>query len=214
VGGRIGDRTDAFDWLPKFRDQWDELLRVDMNDLPLPDGQRNQVVIFKSCYTESRFTGEGEPPGNPAGPDKTLANYKAHMTALLAELQKHPEVLFVYITPPPTSSVVPKERLWKYLLKTALGKPHAADVMAMQGSIARKYNTWIVAKDGWLADYPLKNVAVFDYYDVLTGHGKSNLSYYAPPDGDDHPTRAGNQAAAAELVPFFNRAVRRAGLVP
>jgi hypothetical protein len=69
--------------------------------------------------------------------------------------------------------------------------------------------------EGWLKGYPEKNVVVFDYYDVLTEGGASNLSRFASGDGrDSHPSAEGNQKAAAAFAPFINRAVRRAGLAP
>jgi hypothetical protein len=68
-------------------------------------------------------------------------------------------------------------------------------------------------KGEWLAGYDGVNVVVFDYYDVLTGGGLSNLSAYPTGNGSDsHPSRAGNEAAAAAFAPFLNRAMRRAGV--
>ncbi len=208
-GSEIGENTDAFDWVPKFRDKMDKVLTVDENDRFFTDGRRHQIVVFKSCYTETRFAGVGAAPGNAAGPDKTLWNYKAHMTALLGEMKKHPEILFVYLTPPPQSSVISKERLFRFITNELRGRPHPWQAKAAQAEIARAYATWIASTDGWLAGYPLKNVAVFDYFDLLTDHGASNLSRYSAPDGDNHPLRAGNEKAAAAFVPFLNRAVRR-----
>ena len=56
---------------------------------------------------------------------------------------------------------------------------------------------------------------MFDYYDILTGKGQSDLCVYPTGDGyDSHPSREGNGKAAAAFVPFLNQAVRRAGLTP
>lgn len=212
-GSEIGEATDLFDWLPKFKNKGDKLLGVDQNDRFFTDGRVNQIVVFKSCYPNSDFVGEGVAPGNPAGPELTYWNARATLSALLPELQKHPEVLYVYMTAPPRAPKVDKERAYKAVLKAILGKPSAKDVHAEQAALARKFNTWVVAKDGWLKDYPLKNLVVFDHYDLLTDKGASNLSRYATEDGwDSHPSRDGNTKAAAEFVPFVNRAVRRAGL--
>jgi hypothetical protein len=200
-----------FDWVPKFRDQMDEVLATDQNDVTYTDERRNQIVVFKSCYTEARWVGEGGEPGSATGPARTLANYKAHMRAVLPELAKRPGVLFVYLTIPPLSPHVAKEPLWKYLMKSALGRPHNNERIAMQGAISRKAANWAKAPDGWLAGYPHDNVVVFDYYDILTD-GSSNLSRFVTADGDNHPTAAGNQRAARALVPLLNRAVHRAGL--
>lgn len=208
-GSEIGEHTDAFDWVPKFRDKMDKVLTVDKNDRYLASGLRHQIVVFKSCYTESRFQAEGAAPGSPNGPEKTLWNYKAHMAQLLEQTKKHPDVLFVYLTPPPLSAVMPKERLFRFVANALRGRPHLWEQKASQAAIGRKYTQWVSAADGWLRDYPVGNVAAFDYFDVLTGHGASNLSQYATPDGDDHPTLAGNEKAADEFVPFLNQAVRR-----
>jgi hypothetical protein len=44
---------------------------------------------------------------------------------------------------------------------------------------------------------------VFDYYDVLTGNGRSNWSIYPTGDGtDSHPSSDGNAKAAVEFVAF------------
>jgi len=214
-GSRIGDKTNLFDWLPKFRDDMDRIVTVDRNDLLYSDERRNRVVIFKSCFPNSKFVGQGTEPGNPAGPELTVANVRATMAALLAEFQKWPHVLFVYMTAPPLAPGVFEERLWKLAVKKVIGRPIWAEEFAARAALARTLNNWIAATDGWLGTYPLKNVAVFDYYDVLTDHGASDLLRFPTEvDGvrDSHPSREGNSRAASEFVPFLNRAVRRAGL--
>ena len=67
--------------------------------------------------------------------------------------------------------------------------------------------------DGWLSGYPLKNVVVFNYYDILTGDGVSDFAqFHTGNSQDSHPSAEGNSKAAQEFVPFLNRAARRAGL--
>ncbi|NJN68751.1 MAG: DNRLRE domain-containing protein [Chloroflexaceae bacterium] len=73
----------------------------------------------------------------------------------------------------------------------------------------------------WLTDYPYHNVAVFDYFNVLTDsrnhhswngsaverivHPDSdNFSAYPSSDDDSHPNSAGDQKATAEFVPLLN----------
>lgn len=209
-GSRIGERTDIFDWRPKFQGQMDQILACDHQDTPLPDGRRNRIVAFKSCFPNNAFTSEGTPPGNPAGPGLTVWNAKAAYTGLLPEFRKHPEVLFVCVTAPPLASKAPPQPLWKVTAKKILGR---GDGLAASGPLARQFNTWLADTNGWLKDYPLKNVVVFDYYDQLTGHGVSDFSVYPTGDGyDSHPSAEGNRLAAGAFVPFLNRAVRRAGL--
>jgi hypothetical protein len=214
-GSVIGEDTDMFHWLPKFRDKMDAVLKVSHQDELYPDDRRNQIVAFKSCFPNNELVAEGEAPGDPAGPELTVWNAKASLSALLPELQKHPNVLFVYVTAPPIAPKPPKVRLYKLLLKKARGQSAgpSADDIAKSADLARQLNGWVASRDGWLKDYPGKNVVVFDYYDALTGNGQTNLLAYPTGDGhDSHPARVGNERAAAAFVPFLNRAVRRAGL--
>jgi len=215
-GSDIGNDTDMFHWLPKFTGKMDKILRVAHQDELYPDDRRNQIIAFKSCFPNNEFTGEGAAPGNPAGPDLTVWNAKATLTAVLPELEKHPETLFVYVTAPPNAPKAPKVRLWKWIARRVLGRGGAdADRVAHQGELAREFNNWAVSPEGWLKDYKQKNVVVFDYYGILTDRGRSNLSAYGSNDGtDSHPTSEGNRRAAAEFVPMLNRAVRRLGRSP
>ncbi|WP_245678380.1 SGNH/GDSL hydrolase family protein [Chondromyces crocatus] len=211
----VGDKTDLFDWLPKFRGQMDQVLRVAMHDEMLPEGMKNRVVMFKSCYPNNRFRTMGDAPGNPDGPDLTVWNAKASFQALLPEFAKQKDTLFVYLTAPANVLKNPKVRLWKHLAKRALGKPTDAEIAVDQAALAREFNGWIRSPEGWLKDYPEKNVVVFDFYDVLTDGGSSNFSQYGSEGGtDNHPSSQGNERAAVEFVPFLNRAARRAGIIP
>lgn len=211
-GSEVGENTDLFDWLPKLESKMDRVLRVDENDRALPEGQTHQVVIFKSCYPNNRFEGEGTEPGDSRGPALTVTNAKATMRALLPLFAKHPEVLFVYFTAPPNSPNPKAMPIYRYAIDTLRGG-RMGRALASQAALARRFNAWVVSKDGWLADYSAQNVVIYDYYETLTEHGKSDLSAFASGDGtDNHPASAGNQKAASEFVPFLNRAVRRAGL--
>jgi hypothetical protein len=206
-GSRVGQDTDIFDWVPKFRDRMEEVLTCDFQDQPLPTGRRNSVVLFKSCFPNNNFTSVGQAPGNPAGPELTLWNAKAAYEALLPEFRKHPRVLFVCFTAPPL--VRYPQPVWKQALKRLLGRQDGATRAA---GLARDFNTWLVSQDGWLKNYELPNVVVFDYYDLLTEFGKSNFSRFPSSPIDSHPSRDGNENAAAVFVPFLNRAVYRAGM--
>lgn len=209
----VGDRTDLFDWLPKFRTQMDRVLTTARQDETLPAGQRNQIVAFKSCFPNSAFVAAGTAPGNPAGPELTVHNARATMKALRDVLAQHSEVLFVYVTAPPLSPVLPRQPAWKWLAKTILGKQLDEAGLRRSGELARRFDDWLVDRDGWLAGYPHQNIVVFDYHRVLTGGHGNLLAYATGPDGSDsHPSREGNQRAAREFLPLLNRAVRRAGL--
>lgn len=211
-GSAIGEETDVFDWLPKFKNQMADILTCSQQNGSLPEGEKNDIVMFKSCYPNNNFKADGAAPGKPAGPELTLWNAMAGYKALLNEFAKHPETLFVSVTAPP---IAPKQKsvpLWKAVARKVLGKGVDLEERAER---ARRFNNWLVSTNGWLDGYEGTNVAVFDYYDILTNEGQSNLSAYPTGDGfDSHPSREGNEKAASALVPFMNRAVRRAGLCP
>lgn len=212
-GSVLGDRTDLFDWPSKFRAQMDLVLSTAHQDERYSGPERNHIVMFKSCFPNNEFVGEGAPPGDAKGPELTIWNAKAALTELLEQFRKHPEVLFVYVTAPPIAPQTAPEPLWKWAAKRVLGKPRRTEQIAAGGRWARQFERWAVSTDGWLREYPAKNVVVFDYYDVLTGHGESDLSVYATGSGrDSHPSAQGNRRAAQEFIPFLNRSVRRAGL--
>lgn len=210
-GSKLGEHTDLFDWLPKFRDHMPEVLRIDQQDRPLAEGQVNRVVLWKSCYPNNYFMGEGKAPGSASGPDLTLANAQATFRALLPVFAKHPDTLFVYLTTPPPVRHAWHEPGIKWLAKKALGKPTNAEKVETFGRLSRAFASWVVSDEGWLKGYAPRNVVAFDYYDVLTDHGESSFLRYPTAGGvDNHPNSEGNRKAAAKLVPFLNRALRRA----
>jgi hypothetical protein len=210
----IGSDTDLFHWLPKFRDHMERVLATDLQDERYAGDEHNNIVMFKSCYPNSNFVGEGTSPGNPEGPELTYWNVRATLSALLEQFSAHPDTLFVYFTAPPLAP--PKaEPLWKWLARKILRRPRKVTMgeAYVAAALARRLNNWVRAPDGWLHEYPHNNVIVFDYFDVLTDHGESNMLRYPTGGGyDSHPSTEGQRRAAAELVPLLNRAVRRAGL--
>jgi hypothetical protein len=118
-------------------------------------GGKNRIVMIKSCFPNSNLKGSPDDPVpsidlNPLkGLDSssryhTLANAKGIYIDLLSYFRDHQDTLFVVITAPPLSNAT-----------------YAAN--------ARALNQWLVAD--WLKDYPYKNVAVFDFYNVLTTNG-------------------------------------------
>ena len=215
-GSVIGENTEVFDWAPKFRDQMDLLLTTDHQDRRYTDGRTNQIVVFKSCFTSSRFVGEGEAPGNAEGPDLSLWNAKAALMTVRDQMARRPDVLFIYVTAPPLAPKIPSDPLWKWAARRLLRKPQpmSAETLRTSGVLARRFNEWVTAPDGWLADYHQHNVVVFDYFGILTEGNASGLSRHASRDGtDSHPSAAGNERAALAFETFINRAVRRAALV-
>ncbi|MBW2462335.1 MAG: hypothetical protein JRH11_11870 [Deltaproteobacteria bacterium] len=213
-GSRIGENTDLFDWLPKFRDHMDDVLRIERQDQTLPGDARNDIVVFKSCFPNSKFVARGEGPGDPTGPELTLVNAKATMNALLPYFAAHPGTLFVYVTAPPLAPRVGSDPAWKWLAKKVLGRSWGPAELAGSGQIAREFNAWLEADDGWLSGHEPNNVAVFNYWQALTGDGESNLLHYYVGRGyDSHPAGEGQRRAAPRLVETVNRGVRRARLI-
>lgn len=189
-------------------------------------GGANEIVMFKSCYPNSAIGGN---PGDAAtvganplrGQDAwsgamTVANVKGIYNDLLPYFAAHQEKLFVVITAPPLQSV---------------------DTNASEAANARALNSWLV--DDWLDSYGHDNVAVFDFYNVLTSNGGSTGindlgavggnhhrynsgaiehlitaadNYSAYPGGSgggSHPTAAGGRKASGEFAQWLNVAYNR-----
>lgn len=210
-GSVVGEETDVCHWNRKFRDHMKEILNTRQQDEKFTDGTRNRVIVFKSCFPNSWMTSEGKEPGDPDSCEMTTANYKAVYNNLLGYFRKQSDTLFVVFTAPPLAEPVlyTKEKIL-HAMKTMLGRP---DTVEKVGRRTRSFNNWLKdVENGWLKGYELKNVVVFDYYDVLTDHGKSDWSAYPTQGGrDSHPSSEGHAKAASEFVPFLNRAVDRMG---
>jgi hypothetical protein len=203
----IGDRTDIPNWIEWFvgtnRDTYMNAVYTESQanaggwdyytrNLADPGGE-NEIIMFKSCFPNSDLYGNPNDPPQP-GSDFTVANAKYIYNQLLTYFVTRPDKLFVVITAPP------------------LQYPDSPEN-------SRAFNTWLV--NDWLAenDYPYSNVAVFDFYNVLThpdnhhryangaveyvtNHGNNTLYYDSA--GDDHPNEAGSQKATDEFVPMLN----------
>ena len=196
----IGDKTDILDWPPKFRDHMDRILKTKLQDELLPDGEKNRVIMFKSCFPNNNFPDD-------ASVQRAMDAYKS----LLPIFEKYPDILFVAVTAPPLVPPYETKDPLKAFIKKILGR--YKDVPAI-GQRARYFNNWLKdIQNGWLSNYPHKNIVVFDYYDILTKNGKSNWAEYPTRNGrDSHPSSEGNSIAAEKFVPFLNRAVHRAGI--
>jgi hypothetical protein len=181
-------------------------------------GGENEIVMFKSCYPNSAIGGSPSDPvppiaSNPLAGNSsplTVANAKGIYIDILEYFETRPDKLFIVITAPPLQDGT-----------------YAAN--------ARAFNNWLV--NDWLDGYPLSNVFVFDFYNVLSSNGGSayasdlgwdtgnhhrwwngaiqhktdgggnTLAY--PSGGDDHPNYVGNQKATGEFVALLNVAYNR-----
>lgn len=197
----IGDRTDIPDWTEWFagdrtpvytRALFDESgQHSDYTRLFSNPGGENQVILFKSCFPNSALEGSPDDPPDPDG-WLTVGHAKYVYNEILAYFATRPDKLFVVITAPPLSD------------PTYAGN-------------ARAFNNWLV--EDWLAEnhYTLPNVAVFDFYNVLTGdeahhwfragrieHIPGSRDTLAYPSGDDHPSAHGSRKATEEFIPLLN----------
>lgn len=233
----IGDRTDIGHWWEWFRGASRDTIMAglyaesgqnvgDYGSWPrlvADPGGENEIVMFKSCFPNSHLGGNpADPPVTGANPLRGEDAWSAHMTVanakgiyndILQYFSTRQDKLFIAITAPP-------------LLEDDAYQPtdaaHAAN--------ARAFNEWLV--NDWLDGYPYHNVAVFDFYNVLTSNGGSptsndlgsatgnhhrwrdgavqhthtvdnDFAAYAQ-DADSHPTGAGGQKATGEFVPLLN----------
>lgn len=199
----IGDRTDIINWPEWFvEENSGRILKALFNEsvvrspygrsLKDPGGE-NRIIVFKSCFPNSNIEGS---PGDKASDGKsgelTVANAKGIYNRLLESFAKKQDKLFVVVAAPPVSDTA-------------------------QAKNARALNNWLI--NDWLKDYKFKNVAVFDFYNVLTAKdahhrisggkiehvvqkGRDTL-FYPAARGDDHPSKAGNRKATAEFVPML-----------
>ncbi|MBN1451894.1 MAG: hypothetical protein JW963_12830 [Anaerolineales bacterium] len=197
----IGDRTDIPNWMEWFRSA-DTLTYMNAlfnesgqnaaytRSLSDPGGE-NQISMFKSCFPNSELGGNpNDPPGTYE--DMTVGGAKYVYNEILKYFATRPDKLFVVITAPPVSN-----------------PEYSAN--------ARAFNQWLV--NDWLREnnYTQSNVAVFDFYNILTDSdahhrfnnggiehvvsGRNTLNY---PSGDDHPSEQGSRKATEEFVPLLN----------
>ena len=202
----IGDRTDIPDWEEWFRSgdtaTYMEALfnegeqHAEYSRSSSDPGGENEIVMFKSCFPNSDLEGS---PGDLPSADGWLSvgHAKYVYNEILSYFGQHPEKLFVVITAPPLSD-----------------RGNAAN--------ARAFNLWLL--NDWLEenDYPYQNVAVFDFYNVLTGndghhtfengeevHQVARKDTLAYPSGDDHPSKKGSKKATDEFIPLLNNFYNR-----
>jgi hypothetical protein len=218
----IGDRTDIINWPEWFTGpNRDAILAALYNEngqnfggfgewprLSEDPGGENQIILFKSCFPNSNMGGNpNDPAATELNEDLSVANAKAVYNDLLTYFVTRQDKLFIAITAPPLADF---------------------DTDAATAANARAFNYWLV--NDWLSGYNYPNVAVFDFYNVLTsgpsasrndaGQAAGNHhrwwdgavqhiqtvdnNFLTYPSGDSHPSRAGNEKATTELVPLLN----------
>lgn len=200
----IGDHTDILDWPAWFLEaESPEVLQdlyqedrqhAEYTRLADNPGGENQVVVFKSCFPNSMLAGSPDDPPEE-GDVLSVGSARHTYNRLLQYFITRPDKLFVVITAPPVQD-------------------------ATFAANARAFNDWLV--NDWLREnnYPYQNVAVWDFYNVLTApdnHHRlvstglkhitdqgSDTNAYPLSEGDDHPSPEGSRKATEEFVPVLN----------
>ncbi|MBI5034323.1 MAG: hypothetical protein HZB51_27695 [Chloroflexi bacterium] len=223
-GYPIGDRTDIPDWYSWFTGPYHNTYMAALfaetgqnagySRVLTDPGGENTVVIFKSCFPNSNLDGNpNDPPAASANNNSglTVANAKRIYLDALNYFASRQDKLFVIITAPPLRQ---------------------NDTNFTRATNARAFDEWLV--NDYLKGYAYKNVAVFDFYNVLTTNGgdantndlnsadgnhhryrngvvehisNRGTDYLAYPTGDSHPSAAGGQKASAEFAPLLNIAL-------
>lgn len=178
---------------------------------PITDpGGPNEIVMIMSSYLNSGIKSDnGQPPtalyGQPASNTAhTLPNCQEVYRQILAYFKTQPDKLFVVIAAPPLVT---------------------GQTLLTDAANARTLNDWLV--NNWLVEggWEKKNVAVFDFFNVLThedNHHRlnagviehintngDNFSDYGTGGSDSTPTQAGNLRGTAELPALLNVAFNR-----
>ncbi len=219
--GTIGDHTDIPDWYSWFtgphRTTYLAALYAEADQhasysrLATNPGGENTIIMFKSCFPNSNLDGNPtDPPAASADMNSPydVAHAKRIYLDALTYFAAHQDKLFVVIAAPPLAS---------------------SDTDATRAANARAFNNWLV--NDWRSGYAYHNVAVFDFYTVLTTNGgdantndlgwatgnhhryrNSTIehitdqggNFLAYPTGDSHPSQAGNRKATGEFLPLLN----------
>jgi hypothetical protein len=195
----IGDSTDTTDWYTWFADTTIQ-----------GNGMARRDNIMGALYTTSNQNATYSPIADPGGENDiimfkscypnsevggSISDEKALYNDLLAYFASRTDKLFVLVTPPGETNV----SSWE---------------------LTEELCNWLCDNEnGWLSRYPYHNVAVFDFYNVLSetdAHHRihdGQVQHYNSPsadgnspyhNGDDHPNSTGNQKSTDEFVPLLN----------
>ncbi|MCA9936898.1 MAG: hypothetical protein KC415_23345 [Anaerolineales bacterium] len=186
----IGDRTDIVNWPEWFTGpNSDEIMTAVYNEtgqnfgdfgawshLSSDPGGENEIILFKSCFPNSDLYGSPNDPAYPTPNDweYSVSNAKAVYNQILTYFAAHQDKLFVVITAPALAE-------GEYTMNDH--ETPAAD----RAANARAFNNWLL--NDWLDGYAYANVAVFDYYNVLTSNGSNGRT--DDPTTSDEPNDIG-----------------------
>ncbi len=196
----IGSHTDTSDWKTWFTDTTDQ-----------SNGKTKRDNIMGAVYSTDNKHATYDPITDPGGenniimfkscyPNSEVGNSiddeKTIYTDLLTYFKTKPNKLFILVTPPGKKTVNSSDK-------------------------TKELCNWLVdEKNGWLKDYTLKNVGVFDFYCVLsetdshhTVENGSIVHKFADDydgtspyhkGGDGHPNKEGNVKSTKEFIPLLN----------
>lgn len=138
---------------------------------------RHEVIAFKSCFPVSNITS-----------DEQLETYKTHYLSMRDVMDRHPDRIFIILTPPP--------------LNPSQTDPDAA-------ARARAFSNWLTS-DEYLSGHP--NVLTFDLFDSLAEDDPTapdrNMLREAYRDGtDSHPNAMANEIIGPRFVDFVINAI-------
>lgn len=179
--GIIGDYTDIGQWWLWFRGPDSQTYlnalynegeqNASYSRLSTKPSGENQIIMFKSCFPNSNLLGnptdqvpsinDNQLKGQSSGSEyHTVANAKGIYIDILEYFSTRQDKLFIAITASPLSD-------------------------ASMPDNARAFNEWLV--NDWLKSYPYKNVAVFDFYNILTTNGGNpNINDLNQNSGNHH----------------------------
>jgi hypothetical protein len=227
---KIGSKTDVGHWWTWFRGpDSSKYMQAVYNEkgigpsewkfTRLEEGKKgeNEVVLFKSCYPNSKFKGNisdsipdissnSLKDNNCSSEYHAVSNAKGIYIDILEYFRERQDKLFIVLTAPPVQD-------------------------AKYADNARHFNNWLVNE--WLKDYPYHNVGVFDFFNVLTSNNgsihmsdvnkkdgnhhrilnnriehvteeNSSILKYPSSNNDTHPNTVGNLKASSEFIHLLN----------
>ena len=225
----IGDLTDIGHWWLWFRGPQSASIlnalyaesgqNAFYSRLPVAPAGPNRIVLFKSCFPNSALPGnplapvppiasnplKGQDSGSPA---HTLANAKGIYLSLLDYFRTRQDKLFIVLAAPPLTDPTysANARIFNQWLTTDWLKNYPYHNVA----VFDFYNT--LTTNGGNPNLNDLGKATGNHHRLLTGviqhktdgDNDPNPNVLEYPSGDDHPSRAGNLKAVAELLPWLN----------